>query len=464
MNRKVEPMASLTFVGAAGTVTGSKHLVETAAGHRFLVDCGMFQGPSAVTALNAAPLPVPPAEIEAVVVTHGHIDHVGYLPKIVKDGFKGPIYCTPPTQALLKIVLEDAAGLQAGLQRHGSERGHETFHEVRPPAPPLYDLDDVTATLKLVQTVELHAAFDVFGASVTYKNAGHIIGSAFADMTVDGRHVIFSGDLGRYNRPLLFDPEDLTSADVVICESTYGDRLHPPDPLGDLQKALDAALDRGGPIVIPAFAVERTQDMLLAIATLQRSDSRIATLPVHVDSPMAIKVDGVFKDFPEWYRPLTDSAAALFGCRNVTVHITTEDSKQLNTLATPAIVIASSGMLSGGRILHHVFNHVSDPKSTIIFCGFQSPGTLGSILVGGAKTIRMYGQQLPVHATIVNLAGYSAHADQNELLRWLGTLKNKPTLYAVHGDPDVVTTFDRVVTEKLGLRALAGTRGATVQL
>jgi len=457
-------MGRLTFIGAAGTVTGSKHLVETGAGHRFLVDCGMFQGPTSVTQLNAAPLPVPPAQIEAVVVTHGHIDHVGYLPKIVKDGFKGPIYCTAPTNALLSIVLEDAAGLQAGLQRHGSERGHETFHESHPPAPPLYDLDDVAATLKLVSVVPLHAAFDVFGATVTYKNAGHIIGSAFADMQLDGKRVVFSGDLGRYNRPLLYDPEDLETADAVICESTYGDRLHPPDPLGDLQQALDAALDRGGPIVIPAFAVERTQDMLLAIGTLQRSDPRIATLPVHVDSPMAIKVDRVFKDFPEWYRPLTDSAAALFGCRNVTIHVTTDDSKQLNSLESSAVVIASSGMLSGGRILHHVHNQVSNPKATIIFCGFQSPGTLGSILVGGAKTIRMYGAELPVHATIVNLSGYSAHADQNELLRWLGTLQNKPTLYAVHGDPDVVTTFDRVVTEKLGLRALPGTRGTTVDL
>jgi metallo-beta-lactamase family protein len=457
-------MARLTFIGAAGTVTGSKHLVETSAGHRFLVDCGMFQGPASVTQLNAVPLPVPPAQIEAVVVTHGHIDHVGYLPKIVKDGFKGPIYCTPPTNALLSIVLEDAAGLQAGLQRHGSERGHESFHEDHPPAPPLYDLADVAATLKLVKTVPLHSAFDVFDASVTYKNAGHIIGSAFAEMLLDGKRVVFSGDLGRYNRPLLFDPEGLESADTVICESTYGDRLHPPDPLGDLQKALDGAIARGGPVVIPAFAVERTQDLLLAIGALQRTDAGIAQLPVHVDSPMAIKVDGVFKDFPDWYRPLTDSAAALFGCRNVTIHVTTDDSKTLNTLATPAIVIASSGMLSGGRILHHVFNHVSDPKSTIIFCGFQSPGTLGSILVGGAKTIRMYGQQLPVQATIVNLAGYSAHADQNELIRWLGTLKNKPALYAVHGDPNVVTTFDRVVTEKLGLRALPGTRGTTVDL
>ena len=457
-------MARLTFSGAAGTVTGSKHLVQTDAGRRFLVDCGMFQGPAAVRALNLEPLPVAPAQIEAVVVTHGHIDHVGYLPKLVKDGFAGPIYCTPPTEALLAIVLEDAAGLQAGLQRHGSERGRESFHDNHEPAPALYDEDDVAATLKLVRVLPLHAAFDVCGASVTYKNAGHIIGSAFAEMSLDGKHVVFSGDLGRYGRPLLYDPEDLTTADAVICESTYGDRLHPPDPLGDLQKALAAAIERGGPIVIPAFAVERTQDLLLAIATLQRSDPKIAALPVHVDSPMAIKVDAVFKNFPDAYRPLPNAADALFGCRNVTIHVTSDDSKRLNSLASSAVVIASSGMLSGGRILHHVHNQVGNPKATIIFCGFQSPGTLGSILVGGAQTIRMYGAELPVRAAIVNLTGYSAHADQNELLRWLGTLGNRPTIYAVHGDPNVVATFDRVVTERLGLRTVAGTRSSTVAL
>jgi metallo-beta-lactamase family protein len=452
-------MAQLTFIGAAGTVTGSKHLVQTASGHRFLVDCGMFQGPASVTQLNDAPLPVPPAEIEAVVVTHGHIDHVGYLPKIVKDGFKGTIYCTPPTAALIEIVLDDAAGLQTEVHHH---HDHQQGRPVTP--PPLYDQGDVDATLKLLKTVPLHAPFDVCGATVTYKNAGHIIGSAFADMSLDGKRVVFSGDLGRYGRPLLFDPENLETADVVVCESTYGDRLHPPDPLGDLQKALGAALARGGPIIIPAFAVERTQDLLLAIATLQRSDAQIASLPVHVDSPMSIKVDGVFEKFPDAYRPLQNSADALFGCRNVTLHVTSDDSKKLNSLNTPAIVIASSGMLSGGRILFHVHSQISNSRATVIFCGFQSPGTLGNLLVNGAHSIRIFGDELTVQATIVNLSGYSAHADQNELLRWLGTLGNKPTLYAVHGDPRVVTTFDSVVSQRLGLKTVAGTRGTTVEL
>lgn len=455
-------MARLTFVGAAGTVTGSKHLIETN-GQRFFVDCGMYQGPAAVTKLNLDPLPVAPADVEAVVVTHGHIDHTGYLPKFVKDGFKGSIYCTPATAAVIEIVLTDAAGLQAHLNDHA--RRHGGGHGIADvPETPLYDMDDVTATLALLKTVPLHTPFTVCGATMSYRNAGHIIGSAFVDMMVENRHVIFSGDLGRYGRPLLYDPEDLDSADVVVCESTYGDRVHPPDPLGALQDALHAALTRGGPIVIPAFAVERTQDLLLAIGTLQGRDERIAMLPVHVDSPMAIKVDAVFAKFPDVYRPIPNSAAAPFGCRNVTLHVTTDESKTLNTLQGPAVIISASGMASGGRILHHIRNQVGNPKATILFVGFQGPGTLGSILVGGAKTIKMYGEIIPVQAAIANLAGYSAHADKNELLRWLGTLKNKPTMYAVHGDPDAVTAFDVTVKTQLGFNAIAAVRGNSVDL
>jgi metallo-beta-lactamase family protein len=283
-------------------------------------------------------------------------------------------------------------------------------------------------------------------------------------MTLDGKRGVFSGDVGRYGRPLLYDPEDLDAADFVVCESTYGDRIHPPDPLGALKTALDAALARGGPVVIPAFAVERTQDLLLAIGTLQQSDAGIAGLPVHVDSPMAIKVSGVFGEFRDAYRPVPNTPAAPFGCRNVTLHITTDESKALNDLDVPSIVISSSGMASGGRILHHLHNQIPNPKATILFCGFQGPGTLGNLLVGGAKSIRIYGDTLPVRANVINLAGYSAHADQNELLRWLGTLKNKPTMYAVHGDPDSVAVFDRVVHEKLGFETVAGERGNTVEL
>src|SRR5579872_2551318 len=274
-------VASLTFIGAAGTVTGSKHLL-TVGGKHLLIDCGLFQGPRRVGALNDAPMPIPAAQIDAVVITHGHLDHVGYLPKLVRDGFSGPIYCTPPTQAVMRIVLDDAARLQEELHDRGFHREHTH------PSPPLYDERDVVRALAHVNPIALRTPFDVAGvATATFHEAGHIIGSAFASLEFEGRRVIFSGDLGRYNRPLLFDPEPLGDADAIVCESTYGDRDHPPEPLEALHHALLDGLARGGAIVIPAFAVERTQDILLAIGELQAREAALAHIPVHLDSPMA---------------------------------------------------------------------------------------------------------------------------------------------------------------------------------
>ncbi|HYW54880.1 MAG TPA: MBL fold metallo-hydrolase [Dongiaceae bacterium] len=450
-------MAELTFVGAAGTVTGSKHLLTVGDKHLY-VDCGMFQGSRDTVALNDAPLPIPAAQTDAIVLTHGHIDHVGYLPKIVHDGFHGPVYCTPATAGLLEIVLEDAAH----LQQHMAQRGLE--HERARHIPAFYDDDDVQATLKLLKTIDLETDFEVCGVPMRYHNAGHILGSAFIDARVEGKRVIFSGDLGRYGRPLLYDPTDLDTADVVVCESTYGDRNHPPDALGEFEKILLDGIARGGTIVIPAFAVERTQDILYSIGVLQGRDPEIARTPVHVDSPMAIKVDALFARYPEAHKPFIDTPKMPFGCRNLTVHVTTDESKQLNNLQGPAIVIASSGMASGGRILHHLHNHIPDPKSTIVFAGFQGPGTLGSQLVHGARTAKIYGDVLDVRATIVNPTGYSAHADQTELLRWLGTLKNKPHLYAVHGEPASAAALAAVVQTKLGFSGSVAARGETVTL
>ncbi len=450
-------MAELTFVGAAGTVTGSKHLLATNGKHVY-VDCGMFQGTRATEALNAVPLPIPPAQTDAIVITHGHIDHVGYLPKIVHDGYRGPIYCTPATAGLIEIVLEDAAH----LQEHFALRGLE--HERAQHIPPFYGAADVAATLPLLRTVPLETDFDVAGMTVRYHNAGHILGSAFADVRVESKRVIFSGDLGRYGRPLLYDPAPLDAADVVVCETTYGDRDHPADALGEFEGILTAGVARGGIIVIPAFAVERTQDILYAIGTLQARNPALAGVPVHVDSPMAIKVDALFARYPDAHKPVSDTADAPLGCRNVTVHVTTDESKALNDLDGPAIVIASSGMASGGRILHHLHNHVADPRSTIVFPGYQGPGTLGNLMVHGATTVKILGDVLPVHAAVANPTGYSAHADRSELLRWLGTLSTKPQLYAVHGDPPVAAAFVATVREKLAFDAVVAARGTTVTI
>ncbi len=310
----------------------------------------------------------------------------------------------------------------------------------------------------------LETDFDVAGMTLRYHNAGHILGSAFIDARIEGKRVIFSGDLGRYGRPLLYDPAPLETADVVVCETTYGDRDHPPDALAEFERIVLAGVARGGTIVIPAFAVERTQDILYAIGTLQTRDAALASLPVHVDSPMAIEVDALFAAFPDAHKPLPSAPGTTVGCRNVTVHVTTDESKALNHLDGPAIIIASSGMASGGRILHHLHNHVSDPRATIVFPGYQGPGTLGNLMVHGAKTVKIFGDVLPVRATVENPSGYSAHADRGELLRWLGTLTTKPRLYGVHGDPPVTTAFVATVREKLGFDAAVAARGTTVTI
>ncbi len=308
--------------------------------------------------------------------------------------------------------------------------------------------------------------FDVAGvAKATYHEAGHILGSAFVALTIEGKRVIFSGDLGRYNRPLLFDPEPIGAADVIFCESTYADRVHPPQPISDLQNALHAAIDRGGAIVIPSFAIERSQDLLLAISTLQKQDPRIAKLPVHLDSPMAEKVDNAFEAFPTWHRQIQgDSPAHPFGIANLQIHETTQQSKALNDLQGPHVIISSSGMAAGGRVLHHLYNHVSDPKASIIFVGYQGQGTLGFYMTHGVKQIRILGDSLPVRAAVVDLAGFSAHADENELKRWLTTCTSNPHLYAIHGVAESATALATLAKQAFGWQAGVGMRGTTVSI
>jgi metallo-beta-lactamase family protein len=452
-------VAELTFIGAAGIVTGSKHLL-TVGGKHILVDCGMFQGVASVTALNGIPLPVPADDIDAVIVTHGHLDHVGYLPKLIHDGFSGPIFCTPPTVGVMQIVLDDSAHLQQELQERG-------FQHQRPYSPPMYyDQRDVDRTMKRTQPVALHQAFDVAGVlKATYFDAGHIIGSAFVALEFEDKRVVFSGDLGRYDRPLLFDPEPMGAATDLVCESTYANQVHPPEPIDALGSALLAGIARGSAIVIPAFAVERSQDILLAIATLQTRDAQIANLPVHLDSPMAEKVDELFERFPDAHRQIPgDSKATPFGIRDFTMHVTTDESKALNTITGPHVIVSASGMASGGRILHHLHNNLADPKATIIFPGYQSLGTLGYILTHGAKRVTLYNDTLPVNAAIVHLSGFSAHADRNELHRWLQTCTATPHLYAVHGEAPSAAALAAMARGVFGWKADVAYRGTTVTL
>ncbi len=450
-------MAELTFVGAAGTVTGSKHLL-TSNGRHVFIDCGLFQGTADITALNSVPLPVDPKAVDAVVITHGHIDHVGYLPKLVHDGFHGTIYATPATRALMNIVLEDAVHLQTHLHERGMHHEHYA-------APPFYNEADVQKTIQSTKAVPLETAFNVAGMKATYKNAAHIIGSAFVEMQIADRTVVFSGDVGRYGRTLLYDPAAIGSADTLVCESTYGDRVHPPDALGMLQETLLRGIARGGAVVIPAFAVERSQELLLSIGQLQRANAQIAKVPVFLDSPMAAQVDALFEKFPEAHKPIDfDSNGTPFGCENLTVAVETEQSKAINNVKGPHIIVSASGMAAGGRVLHHIYNHVSDPAATLLFVGYQSAGTLGYFLTHGAETIRIFGDTLPVHAAIGQISGYSAHADKNEIQRWFDTCAGKPSFYAVHGDPVAAQALCDLVRSKYAWPASVAARGTTVNV
>lgn len=452
-------MAEITFVGAAGTVTGSKHLL-TVGGKRLFVDCGLFQGTKNITALNDAPLPVEPDDIDAIVITHGHLDHVGYLPRLVRDGFDGPIYCTPATQALMQIVLDDAAHLQEELLQRGFE------HESPAAPPPYYTERDVARTMRLTRPIALATDFEpVAGTHAVYHNAGHVIGSAFVAFEVEGKRVVFSGDLGRYDRPLLYDPDPIGAADVLVCESTYADRPHPQDSLDELRSALLDALDLGGVIVMPAFAVERTQDLLLAIAALSEREPRIAALPVHLDSPMAERVDDLFARFSDAHKPIAnESASSPFGVRDFSLAVTTEESKALNAISGSQLIISASGMASGGRVLHHLHNHLADRNSSVIFTGYQSQGTLGFRLLHGMKVVRLYGDAIPIRAHISEMRSFSGHADRHDFARWFGTCTGKPQLYAVHGEPESAMALAAFAKTEFGWSAAPAQRGATVSI
>jgi metallo-beta-lactamase family protein len=301
--------------------------------------------------------------------------------------------------------------------------------------------------------------------NAVYRNAAHIIGSAFVDFTLGDRRLVFSGDLGRYNRTLLYDPQPIGEADALICESTYGDRVHPPDALGALGETLAQGIARGGAIVIPAFAVERSQEILLSIGQLQRQDSRIANVPVYLDSPMAAQVDELFERFPKAHKPLPfDTNGTPFGCSNLTVAVSTDESKAINRVRGPHIIISASGMASGGRVLHHLYNHIPDPKATILFVGYQSMGTIGYYLTHGAPTIKIFGDQLPVHAAVGLISGYSAHADRNEIQQWFNSCDTKPAFYAVHGDPVSAQALCDLVRSKYNWVANVAARGTTVSL
>jgi len=444
-------MSSLRFLGAAGTVTGSKFLLE-GDGYRLLVDCGLFQGLKELRLRNWAPLPVDPKSIDAVVLTHAHIDHTGSLPRLVKDGFKGPVISTPGTAELAHLLLPDSAHLQEEEARYANQHGYSKHR----PALPLYTADDAEASLALFQSFGFGQPKEILpGVTLLFERAGHILGSSICSFKVQktNQSIVFTGDLGRYGGPLLHSPDSVNAATTLIAESTYGDRLHgPARPVDELADAVTTAVRRGGMLVIPAFAVGRTQEILYYLRGLEEQRT-IPVLDVFVDSPMARDVTPIYLAHPvehsvEMTTLLRQGASPLRTAKTRFVN-TVSESKRINGLKGPAIIISASGMATGGRILHHLKHRLPDPKNLVLFVGYQSVGTRGRRLLDGEKQIPIQGSIISVNAEIRAISGFSAHADWKEMLRWMDGLREAPRqVFLVHGEPSALEALRGRVTAK----------------
>jgi metallo-beta-lactamase family protein len=468
-------MISMTFLGAARTVTGSKHLIETN-GVRVLVDAGLFQGLKELRLRNWEDLPVRADSIDAIVLTHAHLDHCGYLPRLVSQGFRGRVFCTQGTQDLCRIVLPDAGRIQEEDAEYANRHGFSKHK----PALPLYRETDAFRAVSQLQPVGYERLMPVApGFEVEFINAGHLLGSSYVRMHVDGRIVLFGGDLGRFDRPVLPDPTMVPETDYLLVESTYGDRLHDPDDNGEhLAEIIRSTAERGGKIIIPSFAIGRVEEVIYWIKTLEQA-SRIPVLPVYLDSPMASAAlhrytERVHELDAELRPESTDNTAPHDGAahesderrraharqeREMCVFCTerfhvirnVEESKQLTASRAPAVVISSSGMAEGGRVLHHLKAALPDAKNTVVFAGYQGVGTRGRRLVDGEKQSKIHGDWVPVAARIELLGSMSAHADANEIMRWLhGFTKPPQQTFIVHGEPPSMEALGARIQRELG--------------
>lgn len=458
--------ATLTFAGGAGTVTGSRHLVRYAGGRQVLLDCGLFQGLKELRLRNWAAPMFDPRELESVVLSHGHLDHSGYLPLLVKHGFRGPIHCTSGTAELLGVVLRDSAR----LQEEDAARANRYRYSRHDPAFPLYTQEDAEHALGLVHP---HGYGERFSAGVQaaalFRRAGHILGSATVELELPGpRRLVFSGDLGRWGRPILRDPELVEEADWLLVESTYGDRVHAPDPEEQLVRVITETAHRGGAVIVPAFAIGRTQELIWTLRKLEDA-GRLPLISVYVDSPMAINVTEIYCRHPEDHdlamQVLMDEKRCPLCCREYHLVRTAEESKALNQRQGPLVIIAGSGMATGGRVLHHLKHRLPDHRSTVLLTGFQAMGTRGRALQEGARTVRIHGEDVPVRAQVATVDGLSAHADQRELRRWLGGFRRPPSrTWVVHGEPRASAALADLIQRELGWRAEVAEDGATVPL
>lgn len=447
---------SITFLGATQTVTGSRFLVSSEK-TKILVDAGLFQGTHEIRRKNWDPFPIDPTSIDAIVLTHAHLDHCGYLPLLVRKGFKKHIVSTNYTAKLAAVILRDSAYLQMEDAKFAAEKGYSKHADPQP----LYDASDVEETLKFFTPVAFREKIVLApDASVTFYPSGHILGSAFIVLEIDGKILLFTGDMGRNNHPLLSSPDDppATGIDAVVTESTYGDRLH-ETPITLFSDEINAAIKRGGSILIPAFAVDRTEVILMALRELISSKS-IPNLPIYVDSPMALAAldyyrDAVKTNAPELRPGVAEKWRATdpFDPGNLTQLRTVDESKSINNLVSPSIVISASGMAAGGRVVHHLANMLPDPKNTVILVGFQAAGSRGRSLEEGKTEIKIYGKWVPVHAHIAKVESFSVHADANELIAWLQKIAKPAQAFVVHGEPDAQEALAARLRSELGWKA-----------
>ncbi|HTW24228.1 MAG TPA: MBL fold metallo-hydrolase [Candidatus Baltobacteraceae bacterium] len=443
-------MPKITFLGAAGTVTGSKYLVE-AEGKRLLVDCGLFEGSKELKQRNWDKLTVDPASIDWVLLTHAHIDHTGYLPRLVRNGFRGPIYGNSATHELCTLLLPDSAHLQEEDAKYAMKKG---YSQHKPPLP-LYTVPEAQTALQQFHEIPSNDPFRISPQfSVLPHDAGHILGATWLELTVTegGKQtlVVFSGDIGRYDQPILKDPESPTRADFLLCEATYGDREHEAGSVTDaLADVVNRTMKRGGALVIPAFAVDRTQLLLyyLHVLCVQK---RIPRLPIYVDSPMAINITDMYVRHKADHDLKQQTDLDPLNVHEIHMTRTVEESKKINDVTQPCVIISASGMITGGRVLHHLAHRLPDSRSAVLLVGYQAEGSGGRALQDGAKFLRIHGQEVPVRAEVVNMGQLSAHAGKSELLRWSAGIQTQPKrTFMVHGEPSGLTSLrDAIVSQR----------------
>ena len=444
--------ASLQFLGAAGGVTGSKYLFSYGE-EQILIDCGLFQGLKELRQKNWASVPIDLARLRAVILTHAHIDHSGYLPRLVSKGYKGPVFATPGTCDLLGVMLPDAAHLQEEEARYARQKGYSKHS----PALPLYTVEDAEQSLTLLRPLRVGQSVEVIkGVSLDFGRVGHILGAGSARLSfeINGqkRTLLDSGDLGRYDRPILKDPEPARNADWLLLESTYGNRTHAKDSEIELRNLIKETVARRGCLLIPAFAVGRTQDLIYTIRKME-DEGEIPAIPVHVDSPMGLEATEIYCRHTEEHdfemQQLSSQESCPITSRHMVVHKSPEQSKSINQFKGPMVIISASGMATGGRVLHHLKQRLPNLDTTVLFAGYQAEGTRGRLLQDGAKEIKLLGEVVPVRAQIKVIDGFSAHADQGEILRWLSTFKQAPRMtYIVHGEPPAAAALADSIRER----------------